>query len=133
MDSRGMSLVIEDDRDVRNLLCLILFNAGFEIHAEATGMEGLRAAKRLNLSLITLDLGLPDMDGRDVALQVRKISQAPLVIITAFAGADAELDGIASGATSYLSKPFHPARLRALIDELCPPQHPASNTGPDKN
>lgn len=120
MDPRGTCLVIEDDPDIRNLLCLILTDTGFEVHAEATGMEGLRAAKRLAPSLITLDVGLPDMDGRDVALQIRSLTQSPLVMITAFADVDAELQGIASGATAFLTKPFRPARLRELINELCP-------------
>lgn len=93
MNSRGICLVIEDDLDIRDLLCLILSGAGFEVHAEATGAAGLRAAKRLNLTLITLDLGLPDLDGHDVARQLRTLSTAPLLMITAYAEPDDELGG----------------------------------------
>lgn len=61
MNSGGICLITEDDLDIRDLLSLPLSGAGFEVHAEATGAAGLRAAKRLNLTLITLDLGLPDL------------------------------------------------------------------------
>jgi two-component system OmpR family response regulator len=121
MNSRGICLVIEDDLDIRDLLCLILSGAGFEVHAEATGAAGLRAAKRLNLTLITLDLGLPDLDGHDVARQLRTLSTAPLLMITAYAEPADELGGMVAGANAYLPKPFRPAQLRALVQKLCPP------------
>jgi len=121
MDSRGTCLIIEDDPDIRNLLCLILSSEGFQVHSEATGMQGLRAAHQLRPALITLDLGLPDLNGYDVARQLRKITQAPLAMITAYSAPDDELDGIASGASAYLIKPFRPARLRELVRSLCPP------------
>lgn len=87
MSTRGICLVIEDDADIRGLLSVILTNAGFEVHAIETGAEGLHAATRLDLTLITLDLGLPDMDGRDVSRRLRALTEAPILIITAFAQA----------------------------------------------
>ncbi|MGY4541336.1 two-component system OmpR family response regulator [Arthrobacter sp. UYNi723] len=121
MNSRGICLVIEDDLDIRHLLCLILTGAGFKVHAEATGAAGLRAAKRLDLALITLDLGLPDLDGHDVARQIRTLSKAPLLMITAYTEPSDELDGMSAGANAYLTKPFRTAQLRALVQKLCPP------------
>lgn len=120
MNSRGMCLVIEDDLDIRGLLCLILSRAGFEVHAEATGAAGLRTAGKLDLAMITLDLGLPDINGHDLARRLRKASNAPLLMITAAAEPGDELDGIASGAAAYLTKPFSPVRLRELVLQLCP-------------
>ncbi|CAM3307629.1 Transcriptional regulatory protein SrrA [Arthrobacter ulcerisalmonis] len=120
MNSRGICLVIEDDPDIRGLLGLILSGAGFEVHAEATGAADLSAARRLDLDLITLDLGLPDLDGHDVARRIRELSTAPLLMITAYAEPGDELDGMAAGATGYLIKPFRSAQLRALVQKLCP-------------
>ncbi len=120
MTSRGTCVVIEDDADFRDLIDLILTDAGFEVRAVETGTEGVMAAERLNPVLITLDLGLPDMDGREVAGLITAVSQAPIPMITAFVERDDELHGIASGATAYLIKPFRPRQLRELAVRLCP-------------
>ncbi|WP_461165243.1 response regulator transcription factor [Arthrobacter sp. R4-81] len=95
---------------------------GFTVHAEATGAAGLRAAETLDLDLITLDLGLPDVNGLDVAHHLRALSTAPIIMITAWAEPGDELNGVASGADAYLTKPFRPHQLRELVQRLCPPQ-----------
>ncbi|NQD90086.1 response regulator transcription factor, partial [Paenarthrobacter sp. CM16] len=77
-------------------------------------------ATSVELTLITLDLGLPDMDGREVAGLLRAVTNAPILMITAFAAVGDELDGLAAGASAYLPKPFRPAQLRDLVDQLCP-------------
>lgn len=118
---RWLCLVIEDDEDIRDLLTLILTQDGFEVRAVETGTEGLSiAAGATPLALVTLDRGLPDMDGRDVARSVRTLTAAPILMITAFAESSDELDGMAAGASAYLAKPFRPAQLRAFVRELCP-------------
>lgn len=122
MSSYGVCLVIEDDEDIGGLLEVILAASGFEVRVEETGRGGLSAAADLELALITLDLGLPDLDGRDVARKLREISDAPILMITAHTHPGDELDGMASGASAYLTKPFRPAQLRTLVQELCP--HP---------
>jgi DNA-binding response OmpR family regulator len=119
MNSRHC-LVIEDDQDIRDLLCIILTGMGFVVHAERTGTAGLRAAVTLDLALITLDLGLPDINGLDVARQIRAYSKAPILIISAWAEPGDELNGVASGADAYLTKPFGPHMLRELVQRLCP-------------
>ena len=121
MNSRGICLIIEDDPDTRSLLCLIFSREGFEVHAEATGAASLLAAERPDLALIALDLGLPDLNGHDVARRIRKLSDAPLLIINAWTEPGDELDGMAAGAAAYLAKPFRTAQLRALVHKLCPP------------
>lgn len=121
MTSR-VCLVIEDDQDIRELLTTILTGMGFTVHAEATGTAGLRAAGTLDLDLITLDLGLPDLNGLDVARHLRTVSEAPLLMITAWAEPGDELNGVASGADAYLTKPFRPNLLRELVRRLCPPE-----------
>ena len=120
MNSQRTCVVIEDDPDIRELIALILAGAGFEVHAYETAHEGMTAVERLNPVLITLDLGLPDMDGREAARLISAVSQAPILMITAFAERDDELHGIASGATAYLIKPFRPRQLRELALKLSP-------------
>lgn len=120
MASRGKCLVIEDDEDISSLIGVILTAQGFDVHFAETGAEALLAASGPALSLITLDVGLPDMDGRDVARRLRDLTTAPILMITAYAQADDALNGIASGASAYLIKPFRPTQLRAIVQKLCP-------------
>ncbi|MDQ0864742.1 response regulator transcription factor [Arthrobacter globiformis] len=120
MGSRGLCLVIEDDRDIRGLLTLILTRVGFEVHAVANGVEGVAAAWEHHPVLVTVDLNLPDMDGLDVAGYIRKRSEAPLLFITARAEVDDEMAGMASGAAAYLTKPFRPRQLIEAVNRLCP-------------
>ncbi|AOY74143.1 response regulator (plasmid) [Arthrobacter sp. TES] len=130
MSTRGACLVIEDDADIQGLISLILSAEGFEVHSVETGTAGLLAASQQQLALITLDLGLPDVDGREVARQLRTVSSAPLLMITAFAETADELAGMAAGASAYLTKPFRPAQLRALVTELSPAPPTSGFAGP---
>ncbi|MFE4835287.1 response regulator transcription factor [Arthrobacter sp. NPDC056691] len=120
MGSRGLCLVIEDDRDIRDLLTLILTRMGFEVHAVRNGVEGVAAAWEHRPDLITVDLNLPDIDGLDVARHIRARSEAPMLFITARAELEDEMAGMASGAAAYLTKPFQPRQLTAAVNQLCP-------------
>jgi len=119
LNLRGICLVVDDDSDIRDLLCLILSRVGFEVHAQATGADGLEAALVLDPVLITLDVGLPDISGHEIAQRLRKFSVAPVLMITASPDSH-QLDLRALGVDAYLSKPFSPARLVELAQQLCP-------------
>lgn len=129
MEKKRVCLVVEDNDDIRGLITMVLTRAGFEVRAVATGAEGIAAAADPAVVLVTLDLGLPDMDGHVVARAVRALSKAPLLFLTARSENDDVLAGMASGAAAYLTKPFHPKELQALAEQLCPepsPQEPLS-------
>ncbi|UKA70923.1 response regulator transcription factor [Arthrobacter sp. FW306-06-A] len=114
MEEERVCLVIEDDPDIRGLITAVLAGAGFAVLTAGSGAEGIAACAAAGpaLSLITLDLGLPDNDGHDVAQALRALSSAPLLFLTARAGEDDILSGLAAGAAAYLTKPFRPSRLR---------------------
>lgn len=120
MEEQQVCLVIEDDSDIRGLITAVLTRAGFKVLAVGSGAEGKAAAAAAGatLSLITLDLGLPDIDGRDLSLELRKLSPAPLLFLTARAEDDDVLAGLAAGAASYLTKPFLPSTLRETALKL---------------
>lgn len=120
MGSRGLVLVIEDDRDIQGLLTLILTRMGFDVHAVGNGADGVAAAWEDDPVLITMDLSLPDIDGLEVARYIRSRSEVPMLFITARAEPDDELAGLASGATAYVTKPFRPRQLTDTINVLCP-------------
>lgn len=128
MSVRGICLVIEDDADIGGLLEAILAGEGFDVHVETTGTGGLAAAARLEPALITLDLGLPDMHGHDVARTLRERTTAPILMITALARPGDEIAGFAAGASAYLAKPFRPAELRDLVSNLLPDTAPGTTT-----
>ena len=120
MEEQQVCLVIEDDSDIRGLITAVLTRAGFKVLAVGSGDEGKAAvaAAGATLSLITLDLGLPDIDGRDLSLELRKLSPAPLLFLTARAEDDDVLAGLAAGAAAYLTKPFLPSTLRETALKL---------------
>lgn len=120
MKQQRTCLVVEDDDDIRGLISVVLSRAGFEVKAVGTGAEGIAAAADPDIALVTLDLGLPDMDGHVVARAIRARSSAPLLFLTARSESDDVLAGMASGAAAYLTKPFHPRELKALAEQLCP-------------
>ncbi|CCQ47321.1 response regulator [Pseudarthrobacter siccitolerans] len=110
-----MGLVIEDDHDIRELVRTVLTQAGFDVTVASSGAEGVLTAKTLNPDVITLDLGLPDIDGFEVSRQIREFSDAYIVMLTARTEELDTLIGLESGADDYLTKPFRPRELRARI------------------
>ncbi|SLK14410.1 response regulator transcription factor [Arthrobacter sp. P2b] len=120
MENKRVCLVVEDDNDIRGLISVVLQRAGFEVKAVSTGAEGIAAAADPAVALVTLDLGLPDMDGHVVARAIRALSKAPQLFLTARSEEDDVLAGMASGAAAYLTKPFRPKELRELALQLCP-------------
>lgn len=120
MENKRVCLVVEDDKDIRGLITVILSRAGFEVQVVSTGAEAIAAAGDPAIALVTLDVGLPDMDGHVVARAIRGLSKAPLLFLTARSENDDLLAGMASGAAAYLTKPFRPTELRDLALQLSP-------------
>jgi DNA-binding response OmpR family regulator len=114
-------LIVDDDQALRDMLAEQLrLHEDFSALCAATGAEGLALAKSRHCDVIILDIGLPDMDGRDVCRLMRRGGvKAPIIMLT---GADTDADtilGLDSGANDYITKPFRLgvllARLRAQI------------------
>lgn len=115
MSDARVGLVIEDDHDIRELVRTVLTQAGFDVTVASTGAEGVLIAKTLSPDVITLDLGLPDIDGFEVSRQIREFSNAYIVMLTARTEELDTLIGLESGADDYLTKPFRPRELRARV------------------
>lgn len=113
-DSRR-GLVIEDDGDIRELVRVVLTQAGFDVSVATSGSQGVDMARQLKPAVITLDLGLPDIDGFEVSRQIREFSDAYIVMLTARAEELDTLMGLEVGADDYLTKPFRPRELRARV------------------
>jgi DNA-binding response OmpR family regulator len=114
-------LIVDDDETLRDLLAEQLrLHEEFAPRAAATAREGLEAARQEHFDVIILDVGLPDMDGRELCRLLRKAGvKAPIIMLT---GADTDADtilGLEAGANDYVTKPFRLgvllARLRAQL------------------
>ncbi|MGD6979888.1 MULTISPECIES: response regulator transcription factor [Citricoccus] len=118
MDDRRVAVVVEDDEDIRELMVALLGQSGFEVHAAANGTDGVDAVKENDPVLVTVDLGLPDIDGYEVTRRVRRFTDAYVVMLTARNEEIDTLMGLDAGADDYLTKPFRPRELRARVEAM---------------
>ncbi len=112
-------LVIDDDREIRDLLARFLERNRFRVTAVRDGREARRAWPLGNYQLVVLDLMLPGEGGLDVARWLRTQSEIPIVMLTAMGEETDRIIGLELGADDYLPKPFNPrellARIRAVL------------------
>ena len=115
MTDLGVAVVVEDDEDVRHLVEAVLSQAGFDVHSAASGREGVEVVRSQKASVVTLDIGLHDIDGFEVLRQIRQFSDAYVVMLTARADELDMLTALHTGADDFLTKPFRPRELRARV------------------
>ena len=108
-------LLVEDDPRIRSALLRALSERGHAVHAEGTGMAALRVATSTPPDVVVLDLGLPDVDGREWLRMFRGVSDAPVVVATARDDEDEIVATLDAGADDYVVKPFSGAQLEARI------------------
>jgi DNA-binding response OmpR family regulator len=112
-------LLVDDNPEILRIARDVLEHSGFQTLTATTGEGGLQLAATRKPDLLVLDLGLPDIDGLDVARRLRRTSDLPLIMLTARADEADTLIGLELGADDYLTKPFSPrelvARVRAVL------------------
>lgn len=121
MDATATVLVIEDSPVVQHLLRATLTPMGFDLHFALDGEAGLEMARRHLPDVITLDIGLPGIDGREVLTELRagsETSHISVIVLTAHAQKSVEQAAADRGADDFLTKPFRPADLRIAVDAL---------------
>lgn len=118
MNDLGVAVVIEDDTDVRNLLEGVLLQAGFEVHTATFGREGVEVVRDISPDIVTLDVGLPDIDGVEVLRRIRQFSSAYVVMLTGRTHESDVLNALQAGADDYITKPFRPREVRARITAM---------------
>jgi DNA-binding response OmpR family regulator len=117
-DTRRTAVVIEDDADIRGLVETVLRQAGFAVSSTASGTEGVDLIREKEPSVVTLDIGLLDIDGLEVARRVRRFSDCYIIMVTAQSDEADLLFGLESGADDYVIKPFRPRELRARVEAM---------------
>lgn len=108
-------LVVEDEPHVRRFLSTTLVHNGYRTVEASTGKLALDLVTAGGVSLVLLDLGLPDVDGLDVAARIRSTSQVPIIIISARDLEHVKIDALDRGANDYVTKPLGAGELLARI------------------
>ena len=108
-------LIVDDEPKIVQFAGDYLEHAGFSIQTAFNAKTALAMARSAKPDLIVLDLGLPDMDGLDVARTLRKHSNVPIIMLTARGEETDKLVGLELGADDYMTKPFSPKELVARV------------------
>jgi two-component system alkaline phosphatase synthesis response regulator PhoP len=112
-------LVVDDDRNIVDLVRLYLERDGYQVFVAYDGLEALKLARQRRPDLIVLDLLLPEVDGLDVCRILQTESEVPIIMLTAKTTEEDKLIGLELGADDYVTKPFSPrelvARVRAVL------------------
>ncbi len=112
-------LTVEDDERIRTSVRLALEDEGWTVEEAASGEDALNAFTAQAADVVLIDIMLPGIDGFDVCRSIRRVSDVPIVMVTARADTHDVVAGLEAGADDYLTKPFAPkelsARIRALL------------------
>ena len=130
MSSRAARvLIVEDDEAIAEVVQRMLRIDGYKTEIARDGAAGLTLAATFDPDLVILDLGLPQIDGTEVARRLREGSDVPILVLTARDATESKVEGLDAGADDYLVKPFERdellARLRSLLRRR-PPRGTAS-------
>lgn len=108
-------LVIDDDMNICELIRLYLEKEGYEVKTVYNGKNGLEAFSEFTPSIAVLDIMLPGMDGWQVCREIRKVSNIPIIMLTAKGETFDKVLGLELGADDYMVKPFDPKELTARV------------------
>jgi DNA-binding response OmpR family regulator len=124
-------LVVEDERGIRDVLRRYLERAGLGVLTGATGGEALALLRGSAIDLVVLDLGLPDIDGEDILLEIRERGEPPVLVLTARGEVADRIRGLELGADDYVTKPCSARevvlRVQAILHRV---EHGGGATGP---
>jgi two-component system, OmpR family, KDP operon response regulator KdpE len=128
------ALVIDDERQIRKLLRIVLEQDHYHVLESESGKQGLADIALRRPDVVLLDLGLPDIDGLAVLKSLREWSQTPVLILSVREGAEDKIAALDAGADDYVTKPFESgellARLRAIQRRAIATEHPFFRAGP---
>ncbi len=135
MDSSPHILVVDDHRDIRDLLARYLKRHGYRISAAKDGGEMRRVLKASAIDLVVLDIMMPGEDGLTLCRDLRATSAIPVILVTALSEDTDRVIGLEMGADDYVTKPFNPRELGARIKAVLrrarslPPQRQPLDAG----
>jgi two-component system KDP operon response regulator KdpE len=113
--SHGCVLIVDDEPQIIRFLRPALIAGGYDVLVADTGQEALRLLASAAPDVVVLDLGLPDMDGKDVLREARAFSRAPIIILSARDREAEKIMALDAGANDYVEKPFSIGELMARL------------------
>jgi DNA-binding response OmpR family regulator len=111
-------LVVDDEKDIRNLIEIYLKNEGYEVIKAIDGLEALNILEKEKIHLIILDIMMPKVDGLEVCRKIREKNNIPILMLSAKSEDMDKIQGLMTGADDYLTKPFNPIELLARVKAL---------------
>lgn len=120
-------LVVDDEDQLLRMLDSTLRAAGYRTTMVKTGQAALNALRSRPFDLVVLDLGLPDIDGKEVISRAQAVSQAPIIVLSVRTSEDEKIDALDRGARDYVSKPFSVGELLARLRVAIRPATPAED------
>lgn len=108
-------LLCDDEEDIVYALKIYLDNPEYEFFEAHTGKEALQVVKEQNIELILMDIMMPEMDGITAMREIRKFSNAPVILLTAKSEDLDKIMGLNAGADDYITKPFNPMEVAARV------------------
>ncbi len=115
MTDRKLILIVDDEPQIQRFLKPALIAGGYAVAQATTGREALRQIDEFRPDAIVLDLGLPDMDGKTIILQMRQTSDTPIIVLSAREQEAEKIAALDLGANDYVAKPFGIAELLARM------------------
>ena len=116
--SKGLVLVIDDEPQIQKLFRVILTHAGYTMISAGTGNEGLSELVYKKPNAVLLDMGLPDMDGSEVLLRIREISDIAVIMVSVRGQEEVKVKCLENGADDYVTKPFSAVELTARLQAV---------------
>lgn len=115
MKKKQSILVVDDEKDIREVIEIYLMNEGFEVITACDGLEALEKLENTNIDLIILDIMMPKLDGIRTCLKIRKEKKVPIIMLSAKGEDSDKILGLNIGADDYVVKPFNPLELVARV------------------
>jgi len=126
-------LVVDDDEQICQLLSQYLRNYEFEVVTETKSTEAISVWKTHKPDLVVLDVMMPEINGFDICKSLRKLSDVPVIILTARGETTDKIVGLEIGADDYLAKPFEPRELLARVNSILRRSSAKEKSGSDTN
>jgi CheY-like chemotaxis protein len=115
------ALVVDDVPDVTEMISVLLKHAGFEVVTAHSAQQAIDVARQLRLDLVISDIGMPEMNGYELAQNLRALpgcEKVPMIAVTGYSMFDDRQRSVASGFNAHMTKPIDPAALLELIEQL---------------
>ena len=113
--SKENVLIVDDDKDIRNMIKIYLKNENYNVFAAENGKEAIEISENNKIDLIILDIMMPKMNGTETCMKIREKHKMPIIFLTAKTEDQDKITGLSAGGDDYITKPFNPLELIARV------------------